>query len=342
MRTTRRAALTLAAAISVGLPYDAAQAQASVKLYGHVDLSVGSFQDAGRARVKELAGGKLSTSHVGLSGNEDLGGGLRAEFVLEQFLRADTGTSGRFNGDAFWSRNAFVSLGASAGTLRLGRITTPLFVSTLIFNPFGDSFGFSPAIRQVFTPATGQPFLGDSGWNSAAQYTSPSLGGLTLAAMVNAGEGAAGATGGNLSAAARYFAGPVGVAATWQRVRNGAVGAPAGWRDQQTAQLAGSYDFGAVKAFAQYTRVDTAAAVSTDADIYGAGIAAPAGSGRILLAYGRASAALAAGAVTSQTVSAGYRHSLSRRTELYAVLMTDRLTSRSNGNTAAGGMLHRF
>jgi hypothetical protein len=73
-------------------------------------------------------------------------------FALNSFLRADNGAAGRFNGDAFWARDAYVGLSGAFGTSLLGRNTTPLFVSTLLFNAFGDSFAFSPSIRQLFTP----------------------------------------------------------------------------------------------------------------------------------------------------------------------------------------------
>lgn len=317
-------------------------AQSSVTLYGLLDVSTGSFQNAGAARVKEVAGGKLSTSYVGFRGSEDLGGGLRAEFALEQFLRADTGTNGRFTGDAFYARNAFVGLQGGFGSVRLGRNTTLLFVSTLVFNAFGDSFGFSPAIRQLFTPNMGQAFLGDTGWNNSVLYGSPRLGGLTVQALINAGEGASGATGSNLSASALYFAGPLGAAVAWQRVKNGAVAAPAGWRDQDTVQVGASYGFGTVKLFGQFTRVSTQASVNTDADLYGIGASVPLAGGRLIAQYGRATADLGAAKNTSQTASAGYVHDLSKRTELYGALMNDRLTARSSGNTVAAGMRHRF
>lgn len=319
-----------------------AGAQSSVTLYGLLDVSAGSFQSAGTARIKGVANGSLSTSFVGFKGSEDLGGGLRAEFALEQFLRADTGASGRFNGDAFYARNAFVGLQGGLGSLRLGRNTTLLFVSTLLFNAFGDSFGISPAIRQVFTPNFGQAFLGDSGWNNSVWYGSPRLGGLTLNALVNAGEGASGANGSNLSAGALYFSGPLGATVAWQRVRNGAFAAPAGWRDQETVQVGASYNFGAAKLFGQFTRVSTTASVNTDADISGIGVSVPLAGGRIVAQYGRATADLGALKNTSQTTSAGYLYDLSKRTELYGVLMNDRLSARSSGNTIAAGMRHRF
>lgn len=64
---------------------------------------------------------------------------------MAAFLRNDTGAMGRFNGDGFFARNSYVGLQGKYVTVTVGRNTTPLFVSTLVFNAVGDSFGFRPA-----------------------------------------------------------------------------------------------------------------------------------------------------------------------------------------------------
>lgn len=319
-----------------------AAAQSSVSISGLLDASIGSFQTAGTARTSQLASGSMTTSWFGFRGSEDLGGSARVNFALESFLRADTGNFGRFTGDAFFARNAFVGLQGNFGAVRLGRNTTPLFVSTLLFNAFGDSFGFSPSIRQQFTPTTGLGFFGDTGWNNSMAYVSPAMGGLTAELLVNAGEGAAGATGTNLSAGARYFSGPLAAAATWQRVRNGAFGTPAGWARQETWQLGASYDLTAVKLFGQFSRVQTVATLKTGSDLWGMGATVPLGSGRVLLQYGAADADLLSSKVNNRTLSVGYNLLLSKRTDVYAVAMRDSLTSRTTGNSAAIGMRTRF
>lgn len=319
-----------------------AVAQSSVSITGLLDGSVGTFQAAGAERVSQVASGSMSTSWFGLRGSESLGGAVRASFALESFLRTDTGNSGRFTGDGFFTRNAFVGLHGDFGNVRLGRNTTPLFVSTLLFNAFGDSFGFSPSIRQQFTPSTGLAFFGDTGWNNSVAYASSPLGGLSLELLANAGEGAAGATGANLSAGARYFARPFAAAATWQRVRNGAFGTPAGWARQDTWQLGASYDFSWLKAFGQFSRVQTYAALKTGSDLWGLGVSVPLGSGSVLLQYGAADANLGASKVDNRTLSLGYNLLLSKRTDIYAVAMRDSLTAKTTGNSMALGMRTRF
>ena len=85
--STLRAALAAAALAAVAV---AAQAQTSVTLYGIAD---GGFshvigQDAAKNRV---VSGVMEGSRWGLRGNEDLGGGFRAVFTLENRFEVDTG-----------------------------------------------------------------------------------------------------------------------------------------------------------------------------------------------------------------------------------------------------------
>ena len=134
LRTTP-ALLCAAAALAAPL---AAKAQSNVSLYGLIDVSAGQFQTAGTAKLKKVDSGNMTTSFIGFQGKEDLGDGLSAIWKLEGFVRVDSGASGRFAGDTFFSRNAYVGLQGKLGTVTVGRNTTPLFVSTLIFNALGD------------------------------------------------------------------------------------------------------------------------------------------------------------------------------------------------------------
>ena len=87
---------------------------------------------------------------LGLHGAEDLGNGYKAIFTLESFFRAQNGQFGRFQGDTFFARNAYVGIDSPYGTVTAGRLTTHLFLSTILFNPFYDSYTFSPMVYHVF------------------------------------------------------------------------------------------------------------------------------------------------------------------------------------------------
>lgn len=339
----------LAAAL-LGAAAVPAHAQSSVTLYGLVDMSAGRFQDAGADKATKAQSGNMATSFIGFSGKEELSSTLKAKFAIESFLRADTGEAGRFGGDAFWARAAWVGLEGDFGSTVLGRTTNQFFVSTLIFNAFGDSFGYSPSIRQVLTPSVVHPemlpFLGDTGWSNSLLYSSPNLGGVRLNLQGSLGEGAAANRGHNAGANLVYFGGPIGATVAVQRVKQGLTFAPAivttGFESQDSAQVGFSYDAKVVKLFAQYSLVKTRATTETQSKIWGLGLSAPVGTGKVLAQYGHATAEYPASEVVNKTLTVGYDHFLSKSTDLYAVAMHDRLTGLSNGNTFALGLRVRF
>jgi predicted porin len=337
--------LGAAAALSLA---GAAHAQ-GVQLYGLIDMSAGRFQPSGGPSVWRADNGGMTTSFIGFKGSDDLGGGIRAKFAFEHFLRADTGQAGRFGGDAFWARDAYIGLSGAFGASVLGRNTTPLFVSTLLFNAFGDSYAFSPTIRLLFTPRL-LPFYGDSGWDNSIFYTSPDNDGLTYNLIANLGEGAPGATGKNMGFNLLYDKGPLAATLVWQRVKNGAgisptsssTALPSGFNNQQAWQVGASYDLGVAKLYGQYTQVRTRADDNTTTKLWSVGASVPLGPGRALAQYGSATATVAATEPRHNILSLGYDWFLSRRTDLYGVYMHDKLTGQPAGHTLAGGLRLRF
>ncbi|MDO9283255.1 MAG: porin [Aquabacterium sp.] len=309
-----------------------AQAQA-INVTGLLDLSIGSTKAPGATTAtKGVDSGRMTTSWIGLNGSEDLGGGLSALWRMEHFLQADTGSAGRFNGDAFWARNAFVGLSSQAlGTVTLGRNTTALFVTTLVNNAFGDSFGFSPSIRHYFTSGT---VTGDTGWSDSVAYYSPKFGGLSFGLAAALKETS---NGGNWSANVGYAAGPLSAAFVVQQVKKDGAAALA---DTRTWQLAGSYALGdGLKFFAQYGQVDNLSPGGADFRITGVGVRAVVGLGAVLAQYGHVSADAGG---NRNTFSLGYDHFVSKRTDLYAVMMNDQQAGKSGGSAYAVGVRHRF
>ncbi len=342
--------LAACGALLLALSASPATAQSSVQVYGLIDASFGQFQTAGTKKLKRLDSGNMSTSYLGFKGSEDLGGGLKVGFTLESFLLVDSGGASRVPGvDAFWARNANVNLSGGFGNVRLGRMGPPLFVSTLLFNPLGDSFGYAPAIRQYYNAPYGTPLVGDSGWNNAIGYTTPRFGGLTATVLVAAGEGASTARGPNVGAHALYFAGPLALTAAWQKVEaQGTLGRPisafAGFSSQTAWQLGGSYDFTAVKLFAQYGTVNTDATADVKVKTWQLGASVPIGAGKLLASYGNSELDFVpAGADrTSKMLTVAYDYLLSKRTDVYVLYMSDKFTGLSSGTTLAVGMRHTF
>ena len=347
-----RAAQAAAAAAAGTLLFSgAAQAQSSVTVYGLLDVSAGQFQVAGGPKIKRLDSGNFSTSYLGFRGTEDLGGGLRANFTLDSFLLLDAGTAGRVNNvDGFWGRNANVGLSGPFGSLRLGRMGPPLFVSTLMFNAFGDSFGYSPSIRQYYNAPYGTPLVGDSGWNNGIGYTTPRFGGLTANLLVTAGEGAATSRGPNWGGNLVYNSGPIGFTVALQKVESqGTLGRPIaafpGFRSQNAYQVGGSYNAGFARFFLQYGSISTKANTGVKVKNLHLSASVPVGpSGAFLAAYGNSTITTAGAALKpeSDMLTLGYTHKLSKRTELYGIYLSDKYTGRSTGTTLATGMRHTF
>lgn len=318
----------LAAAAVLAIGASAAMAQSNVTLYGLIDLSAGRTQAPGGTATKGIDSGKMTTSYWGLRGTEDLGGGLKAVFTIESFMRNDTGSAGRFDADTLWARNAFVGLEGGFGSVTLGRNTTSLFVQTLIFNAFGDSFGYSPSIRHYFTSNT---VTGDTGWSDSIRWQSPRMGGLSGTVHVAAGEGNGGR---NVGASLSYFGGPLGAGFAYQKVEKGSTVA-----DTTSWQLAGSYDLGAAKLFGQVGKVDNDTS-GRDFKILGVGATVPVASvGAVRVQYGQLKPDVGA---KRKTLTLGYTHNLSKRTELYGVVMNDKQTGLSAGNNFGVGVRHRF
>ena len=319
-----------------------AQAQSSVTLFGLVDMSIGSNKAPGGTSQTGIDSGKMSTSYFGMRGSEDLGGGLSAVFRLEGFLQADTGASGRFPGDTLFSRTASVGLSSkSFGTVTLGRNTTPLFISTVSFNPFGDSYGYAPSTRHYFTSGT---VTGDSAWNNSALYASPDFGGFKFgligAVAAPKTSGAGSSNGSNWGANVGYAAGPLSTALVYQSVKKDETRTvPAAVQaDTRTWQLNGAYDFNVVKAFVQYGEVKNTTIPNTYR-ISELGARVPVGAGAVLVAWGRVAPKTGP---DRNTVSLGYDYNLSKRTDIYAVAMRDKIDALSSGQSYSVGIRHRF
>lgn len=332
MSFSRYSQLTCAAMLAMAGV--AAHAQGSVSLYGLVDMSVGRTQAPGAKAVNAADSGKLSTSFWGIGGKEDLGGGVSAVFKLESFVRLTNGGAGRFDGDPMFSRTASVGLSSNQlGTVTFGRNTTALFISTLMFNALGDSFGYSPSIRHYFTSGT---TTGDTGWDDSVSYASPSFGGLRFGVSAAFKTGDAATDGRNVGLNLGYSGGPLSASLVYQDVKkDGAAGAVDNTR---TVQAGAAYDFGTAKFYAQLGTVDNK---STDKsyDILGLGVRFPVGKGAVVAQAGRLSPDAGA---DRTTISAGYLHSLSPRTELYGVLMNDKLDGAGSGKNYSVGIRHKF
>jgi predicted porin len=203
--------ICVAGAAAAALLSSAEAAAQNAVLYGLIDASAAHVRPVGGPGRDQLDNGNLQRSFIGVRGSEDLGGGLRGVYRLESYLRVDTGEAGRSAGDAFWAREASVGLSGSFGTTVLGRTPTPLWLATIAFNPFGESIGFSPTVRQYF----GGAMLGDTRWNNSISYTNNARDPLRVVFTANNDETTPGGSNGhNLGLSVAYITGPFAATAT--------------------------------------------------------------------------------------------------------------------------------
>ena len=292
----------------------AASAQSSVTLYGKLDLG---FAKAAGSADKQVADG--SSSRVGFRGVEDLGGGLKALFQFEHRFNPDTGT---VTNTAFWHGLSTVGLGGSFGTVNLGRQYTAAFsLITDVIDPFGGN--------------TVAGLRGESLTKSVARLRTDNsvrydgaFGGLKVAADI--AETPAGGVDRPYSVAAQYAAGPFMVAASYDN--------PTGANDN-LATLGGSYAFGPAKVSLGIGRGDNDSNVRVKQALAGVTVSVGA-AGQVLAGYAQQEVGTAD---ATKKVSLGYRHNLSKRTQLYTdVTRVNDLLSKTEKTGYDFGVIHTF
>ncbi|HVE09291.1 MAG TPA: porin [Paraburkholderia sp.] len=331
------------AALLAGSFASCAHAQSSVQLYGQVDAYVGAMHFSGAPGIAwQQSGGGMSTSYFGLKGSEDLGGNLKAVFALEDFFRSNNGRYGSFDGQSFFARNSYVGLETPAGTLTLGRNTVPLFVSTILFNPFIDSFNFSPMVLHTYIdsglgPASVQ---GDTGWDNSVLYSSPSFNGLA-GTLLYGNAGVPGHTGqANYGGNLLYFSGHLAATAAFQTVHDSSILFNGASR-QTTFQFGATYDFTLLKLYAQYQIVNNDNQVRDNTSQLGASV--PLGAGNVRLSWVRTQRERASnGDAIRNTAALGYVLPLSKRTSVYATYLYDKVSALASGSSVGVGIRQQF
>lgn len=175
-------------AAAAGLVFaNMAQAQSSVTLYGMVDggliytsKTVGANgQNAGHQFSFTDSG--LTPSIFGLQGTEDLGGGLKAEFKLENGFNVGTGGYNNSNGN-FFGRQAYVGLTGGFGEVKAGLQFSPFLLAVYENDPRGLSQTGSSLMPYVDNWVAAGIFA-----PNAVSYTSPALWGFKGSALLSLG-----------------------------------------------------------------------------------------------------------------------------------------------------------
>lgn len=197
-----RKILVAAAAAILGLVAVGARAQSNVTIYGIVGAQF--VRATGTTTLNKLDPNSIAAPRLGVRGDEDLGGGLKAFFDLETAISTDTGTAST----PFWGRGSYVGLAGSFGKISLGRQWTlddDYLCGLYVCGGYAAVYNFA-----AFDHTSDLI-------NNAVKYALPSIGGVNGGIMVAPGEGT---TGRYTGAVLTYSAGPLTVGGAYDAQRN--------------------------------------------------------------------------------------------------------------------------
>jgi predicted porin len=322
---------TLIALATLAAVSGTAFAQSSVTLFGRIDASVGtnkvtSTKDGVTSTTKngtELMNGNFTGSRWGMNGAEDLGGGLRAVFSLENRFNIDSGSD-----TTGFTGNAFVGLSGGFGTVHLGRTYTA-FDSAKAVSTSSSVFDTS------FTP-TGTPAYTSRGANQI-KYVSPTMSGFSAVVTSALKETSTAGAKDTNGLALMYAAGPLSAAIGTQTDTNG-----------DNMIVSAAYKLGVASVSAGYSTLELVNG-GNESNGINLGVTVPMGALSFSLGYGSGETETTAGAKVSEYsgFGAGVRYSLSKRTSLYAGHKNDKTENAAGVKTAgvkltAVGVRHDF
>lgn len=250
----------------------ASNAQSSITLYGIVDEGLNFNTNMNGSHSYALQSGVTSGSRWGFRGVEDLGGGLRAIFTLENGFDASTGKLGQ--GGLEFGRQAYVGLSSTFGTVTLGRqydLNADFVAPLEAASQWGGNVGAHPADMDNLNSAYRT--------NNSIKFKTVSYGGFSAGAMYSLGGVPGDATRNQVwSLGAGYARGPLTLGVGYINARNPNIsyfgnatsGTPSatvantsypifsGFLSAHTFQVisaAGAYNFGSLTLGAVYSNV---------------------------------------------------------------------------------------
>ncbi len=328
-------------ALAVLAASGASFAQSSVSIYGLADIWFGSVKTengvAGTSQTNTVVeSGGVNQSRWGLKGSEDLGGGLKANFKLEQGFNLDTGGAA-VAGQSF-SRESYVGFSGGFGEVKFGKVWTAYDDVNGASNAVFDS-ALSPTANVFKSTA----YMGNPG--NTIYYAAPAIGGFGAAVSYTLDEDktATPGTPSITSLSLSYAAGPVAAQLGYQVENENATS-----NDTTFTRLGGSYDFGMATAKLSYGKVTNVGNLSgADTTEYQLGVDVPVGPALTVSAsYAKSDDSVVLGDQTRKGYGIAAAYTLSKRTFVYGGLRADTATNvgfADNKNTVfAVGVQHKF
>ena len=311
--------LALASLVSGG-----AIGQSNVTVYGIADAayvySKGKTAAGDAINFSGIQSGGWSSSRLGFKGEESLGNGLKSVFLLEFGTNVDS------NSALSSTRQSYLGLGGSLGTVTLGRQYAPSF-PMMGRNGANDVTGvfpmnaFSPSFETLNKAET-------SRWNNSIAYLSNNYSGFQARVVYGFGEKTAAGTSttddGKLGVGLSYTNGPFNIDGIYQEIFD-----RDGKNDIAAYYVGAGYDFKVFKIVASYQQEKNELGISTTPSaanygeayktkLWSVGTIIPVSSaGKIRAEYARISYDWG-GDAKSTGWGLGYTHALSKRTDLYA------------------------
>ncbi|MFM0651999.1 porin [Paraburkholderia sediminicola] len=322
----------IVAAVLFGSIAGVAAAQSSVTLYGLMDVGFaqrnGGNYEGGNSSI-QVANNANYTSEWGLKGTEDLGGGLHANFDLEQGFKPLTGAAAS-SGTQF-DRQAWLGLSGGFGQFRLGRqasvVDQVLGQYDLNGGPnMGSSYG-NVGLQAIYDAAYG------TRRSSQVQYWTPNIDGFSAqTAFISKDDITLSNPDNVYQVGANYRMGGFSAGAAYESKHADQPGLGANWG------AGAKYDFGPVVVSANFYNN----AIKADGRGYGAGFMVPIG---VAMNIGAQAAYNTSARAASWEFFSNYN--LSKSTSLYllysgmdhkAVIYSDAEKS----NSFAIGMIKKF
>jgi predicted porin len=315
-----------------GLVAAPAMAQSNVTIYGVADayMKYGDFMGDDTMGVDS---GGLMGSRLGFRGEEDLGSGLKAVFVLEQGFNIDTGKSTAMSGtdseanggNETFTRQAYVGLKGNFGQVALGRQYAPGYF-TADYDALLSAPGISPmSLLSNFTRLTITPNSA-ARWNNSVTYKG-TFQSVSVAGIYSAGNQETDVKNGpdnndddKYGVSLKYDNGPLKIGGIYQAVK---------FDHQDTNDetqnewlIGASYNFGMATLAGSYQQGrDVLGVDGLDVDLWQVGVIVPVGAGNIHVAYAQADVDKVQGVLSSdvkpKSFTVAYTHALSKRTTGY-------------------------
>ncbi len=292
-------------------------AQSNTIIYGNLDIGYEHASGNG-VKASGINSGVRDQSRIGFRGEEGLGSGMKALFLLEYGLGADVnsgiGTVG--------SRQSYVGLSGDFGTLTAGRLYSPGKNFTDKYDAM-DTSNFSGL--QTLLAGTSASIATGTTFNNSLAYVSPSVNGFSITGLYSfaglSGDNTAygvlpkrqeRALGFNLD----YAMGPLALTYSHHRLDDIA---HISNDDQRDNALGASYHMGYVALMGTYQtlKLESAGIVAIKAVVYSLGFTVPMGeAGLVRIQYANLNDKLP-GDGDASSWSIGYDYSLSKRTMAY-------------------------